>query len=195
MIAACRVCSEVKLWFRKPSGVPLTKAQTFERLSLDFKGPLPSSSKNKYIVMVIDEFSGFPFAFPRANVERKTVIMCLTQLFSHFGMCSCIHSDNAASFTSRAFIDILHKFGISVTRTSVYNPRDNGQTERYNGIVWSAVTSALKLHNPPVAQWETVLLDMLHSVPALLCTSTNATPRERMFAFSRRSSIGLSVPT
>ena len=112
-------------------------------------------------------------------------------------MCPCIHSDNAVSFTSREFLDFLHKFGISVSRTSVglYNPRGNGQTERYNGMVWSAVTAALKSRNLPVTQWETVLPDALHSVRSLLCTSTNATPHERMFAFSRHSSIGLSVPT
>ena len=128
-------------------------------------------------------------------MESKTVIQCLTQLFSLFGMCSCIHSDNAASFTSREFLDFLHKFGIPVSRTSVYNPRCNGQTEIYNGIVWSAVTAALKSRNLPVTQWETVLRDALHSVRSLLCTSTNTTPHERMFAFSRRSSIGFSVPT
>jgi len=118
----------------KPHGVPLIKVtQLFERLSLDFKGSLPSSSKNKYLLMVIDEFSRFPFAFPCANMETKTVIQCLTQRFSLFGMCSCIHSDNAASFTSREFLDFLHKFGISVSCTSVYNPCSSGQTERYNG--------------------------------------------------------------
>jgi len=179
MTAACRVCSDVKPPFHKPPGIPLIKAtQPLERLSLDFKGPLSSSSKNKYILVVIDEFPRFPFAFPCANMESKTVIQSLTQLFSHFAMCSCIHSDNAASFTSCEFLDFLHKFGISVSRTSVYNPRGNGQTERYNGIVWSAVTAALKSRNLPVTQWETVLPDALHSVRSLLCTSTNATPHE-----------------
>ena len=82
MIAACRVCSEVKPRFHKPPGVSLVKAtQPFERLSLDFKGPLPSSSKNKYILMVIDEISRSPFAFPCANMESKSVIQCLTNLF------------------------------------------------------------------------------------------------------------------
>ena len=168
MIAACRVCPEVKPRFHKPPGVPLTKAtQPFERLSLDFKGPLSSSSKNKYIFMVIDEFSRFLFAFPCANMESKTVIQCLTQLFSLFGMCSCIHSDNAASFTSCEFLDFLHKFGISVSRTSVYNPRGNGQTERYNGIVWSAAAAALKSRNLPVTQWETVL--RMRCIPCVPC--------------------------
>ena len=78
-----------------------------------------------------------------------------------------------------------------MSRTLVYIPRGNGQTERYNGIVWSAVAAALKSRNLPVTQWETVLPDALHSVRSL-CSSPNATPHERMFAFSRRSSIGLS---
>jgi len=58
--------------FHKPPGVPLVKAtQPFERLSLDVKGALPTSSKNKHILMLMDEFSRFPFAFPCANMESK----------------------------------------------------------------------------------------------------------------------------
>ena len=183
MIAACRVCPEVKPRFHKPPGVPLTKAtQPFERLSLDFKGPLSSSSKNKYIFMVIDEFSRFPFAFPCANMESKTVIQCLTQHFSLFGMCSCIHSDNAASFTSREFLDFLHKFGTSVSRTSVYNPRGNGQTERYNGIVWSVVTAALKSQDSADSCKETVeqTNDRPHASEGLHCSTRHRRAPDRL---------------
>ena len=174
MIAAFRVFPEVKTRFHKPPGVSLMKAkQPFGRSSLDFKGSLPSSSENKYILMATNEFSRFPFAFPCSNMECKTVIQCLNQPFSLFGMCCCIHSDNAAPLTSREFIGFPHKFEISVIRTSVYNPGDNGQTERYHGIVWSAITAALKSSCNAMG---TVLSDALHSVHCLLCTSSNWSP-------------------
>ena len=46
-----------------------------------------------------------------------------------------------------------------------------------------------------IGQWEAVLPDALHSIRSLLCTSTNATPHERLFADQRRCTSGHSVPT
>ena len=47
VISGCKGCSVLKPRFVKPVNPPLIKAtQPFERLSLDFKGPLPSASKN-----------------------------------------------------------------------------------------------------------------------------------------------------
>ena len=40
-----------------------------------------------------------------------------------------------------------------------------------------------------------MLPDVLHSVRTLLCTSTNATPHERLFNFNRRSGTGTSLPS
>ena len=44
-------------------------------------------------------------------------------------------------------------------------------------------------------QWQLVLPDVLHSIRLLLCTSTNETPHERFMNFSRRASIGSSIPS
>ena len=46
----------------------------------------------------------------------------------------------------------------------MYNPGGNGQCERYNGIIWSAVKLALKLRGLEISQWEGVLPNALHSI-------------------------------
>ena len=77
MICSCRIRAEIKPCFFKPPETDLFKAsQPMERLNIDFKGPLPSTSKNKYIINVVDEFSRFSFAFPCSNMESRTVISC-----------------------------------------------------------------------------------------------------------------------
>ena len=63
------------------------------------------------------------------------------------------------------------------------------------GVIWKAVSLALKSRQLPTAAWQRVLPDALHSIRTLLCTATNETPHERMLAFQRRSSNGDSVPT
>lgn len=192
----CRVCSEIKPRYYSPPAVSLVKAtQPFERLSVDFKGPLPSSSKNHYFLTIVDEFSRFPFAFPCRSTDANTVIECLNQLFAVFGLCGYIHSDRGPAFMSNELISYLHSRGIACSKTSAYNPRGNGQCERYNGIIWSSVKLALKSRNLDISQWESVLPHALHSIRSLLCTATNETPHEKLFNFKCRSSSGVSVPT
>ena len=89
----------------------------------------------------------------------------------------------------------LHGKGIVTSRSTPYNPRGNGQVERLNSTVWKAITLCLKTKGLPVNRWETVLLDALHSIRSLLCTETNATPHERMFQHSRKSTSGNSLPS
>ena len=196
MIANCRVCAEIKPQFHRPLQSHLIKAtQPMERLSIDFKGPLPSTSKNKYILTVVDEYSRFPFAFATSNIESQTVVSCLMQIFNMFGACGCIHSDRGKSFVSSEFISSMHELNVSTSRTSVYNPAANGQCEKYNDILWSGIKLALKTSNLPITKWECVLPRVLHSVRSLLCTATNSTPHDRFFNFQRRSTLGVSNPS
>ncbi|XP_068229230.1 uncharacterized protein [Palaemon carinicauda] len=56
----CQVCLELKPRFFKYSGQLIKATQPFERLNLDFKGPVPSQSRNKYFLTVVDGFSRGP---------------------------------------------------------------------------------------------------------------------------------------
>nr|XP_026485607.1 uncharacterized protein LOC113393110 [Vanessa tameamea] len=198
MIKSCRVCSEIKPnYVRNPiPRLNLIKATApFERLSLDFKGPIPSNTKNKYILTIIDEFSRFPFAFPCADITSKTVIKYLNEIFLTFGMPSFIHSDRGTAFMSSDLKEFLYNRGIATSRTTPYNPRGNGQVERLNATLWKAVQLAIRSKNMSIENWELALPQALHSIRSLLCTATNCTPHERMFTHTRKSANGVSVPS
>ena len=156
-MAQCRTCAVIKPWFYKPNNPPLIKAtQPFERLSIDFKGPLPSVTNNKYILTIVDEFSRFPFAYPSKDMTAATVIQHLSNLFSVFGLASYIHSDNGPSLICNELRDFLMKVGIAYSNAAIYNPRGNGQCERYNGIVWKSIELACKSKGIPNSYWEEV---------------------------------------
>ena len=196
VIAKCAVCSKIKPRFCKPENSPLIKAtQPFERLSIDFKGPLPSSTGNRFLLTVVDEFSRFPFAIPCRDQESSTVIKALTNLFSLFGTPGSVHSDNGPSLISHEFRTFLIENNIGFSNSSRYNPRGNGQCERYNAIIWKGIELALCSRNLAPGYWEQVLPQVLHSIRTLLCTSTNQTPHERLFNYVRRSATGKSLPT
>lgn len=195
VINACPVCAELKPRFYSNQGHLIKATAPFERLSIDFKGPLPSTSRNRYILTIIDEYSRFPFAFPCTDVSSGTVIKHLKNLFFLFGHPAYIHSDRGAAFMSAEIKSFLTSRGVATSRTTPYNPQGNGQCERYNGIIWKTVMLSLKSHNFKTEHWERVLDTSLHSIRSLLCTATNTTPHERMFNHPRRSFNGTSMPT
>lgn len=192
--STCSICNELKPRFYKNEGTLIKATSPFERLNLDFKGPLPSVSRNRYLLTIVDEFSRFPFAIPCPDISATTVISCLQSLFSLFGLPAYVHSDRGASFMSSDLKNFLHSQGVATSRTTAYNPQGNGQVERYNGIIWKTIQLALKTKQIKIERWEEMLPTALHSIRSLLCTATNITPHERLFSYSRRSSNGRSLP-
>jgi len=194
--SACPVCSELKPRFYKPRQNHLIKAtRPFERLNIDFKGPVPSSTGNPYILTIVDEYSRFPFAYPCRDMTSATVKKNLYNLFSIFGTPAYIHSDRGTSFLSKELTDYLHVQGIATSSSTPYNPQGNGLVERYNGILWKTLNLALKNKGLDISKWEMVLPESLHAIRSLLCTSTNCTPHERMFTHARRSTNGTTIPS
>ena len=59
--AQCTTCSALKPRFYQPPRNKLIRAtQAWERISIDFKGPLTTSHRgNKYLLIVVDEYSRF----------------------------------------------------------------------------------------------------------------------------------------
>ena len=192
----CTICAEIKPRFFRPNNPPLIEAtKPFDRLSIDFKGAIPSSSRNRYFLTIVDEYSRFPFVYPCPNMESSTVIRCLTDVFSIFGMPGFVHSDRGPSLVSEEIRLFLLRNGISYSNSTKYNPRGNGQVERYNGVIWKSIQLALRNRNLPESQWEIVLPEVLHCQRTLLCTATNTTPHERIFSYDRRTPSGESLPS
>lgn len=194
--SCCKSCAYLKPKFAKSRGTLIKAILPFQRLSIDFKGPLPmSSSGNRYLFTIIDEFSRFSFAYPCKDMSSKTVIQCFNNLFSVFGMPDMVHSDRAKDFLSAETQLYLRNKNISTSKTSRYNPRGNGQVEKLNGTLWKAIQVTLHSRKLSDQEWETILPDALHSLRYLLCTATNTTPHERLFKFSRKSTTGKSIPS
>ena len=192
----CRICAELKPRFYSQSNSHLIKStRPMERISIDFKGPLPSSSRNKYFLTIIDEYSRFLFVIPCPDTSANSTIKALDVVFSLCGMPDFNHSDRGSAFMSAELTSYLTTRGIATSRSTPYHPIGNGQVERYNGIVWKSVRLALASAKLPVEQWEKVLPDVLHSIRSLLSTATNTTPHERFFNFPRKSSQGTSLPS
>lgn len=195
VVSNCNVCRELKPKFYQPPDTNLISAtRPWERLSIDFVGPLPSNTKNRYLLVIVDEYSRYPFAFPCSDITEDTVIQCLLQLFSLFGTPGSVHSDKGSQFLGRKVWHFLLKNGVAKTRTCPYRPQGNGQCERINGTVQRTINLALRSFSKSKEQWEKVLPAALSSIRSLLCTSTNSTPHDRLMKFQRSSVNGTDLP-
>ena len=116
---SCSSCCELKPNFYKPTpGKPVRATQPFERLSVDFKGPLPKSriSENRYILTIVDEYSRFTWAYPCKDTSTATVIKIYNDLFATFGTPGTIHSDRGSGFLSTSMRGYLNDLRINISK-------------------------------------------------------------------------------
>ena len=142
--SSCRVYANLKSNFYKPLNNKLIKSKPpMKRISIDFKGPLPSSTHNKYFLTMINEYFRIPFVIPCPNITTSTVTKGLESILSLCGMSGFVHTDRRSSFMSAELKSYFANRGIATIHSTPYHPIGNGQVERYNGIVWKRVRLAL----------------------------------------------------
>ena len=143
-----KVCAELELrFFQKPLETSIKAMRPWERIFIDFKGPL--EVENSYLFFVIDEFSRYPFAFPCQDMTTATVIQCLSHLFSLFSLPLYVHSNSGISFMSKELKHYLSNRALATSRSSPYHPTDNSQAERMNQPVWRTVEMILCNYKQP----------------------------------------------
>lgn len=72
----CAVCQRVKdpIRYNKGELRNINSGYPFERIGIDIVGPLPKMEQgNSYIVVMIDYFTKFPFAYALKGISAETV--------------------------------------------------------------------------------------------------------------------------
>jgi transposase InsO family protein len=96
----------------------------FQRISIDFVGPLAASSKgNKYILTVKDCFTRWIDEFLIvAATALETVDILVKDIFCRYGVLEIIHSDRGNQFTLNLLHSVAQEYGIQVTTRPAHNP-------------------------------------------------------------------------
>jgi len=135
LISNCRICSLVKAKHYSPPASPVITRAPMEVLAIDFVGPLPVSMGFRYLLVVIDHFSRFPWVYPIKDMSTETVITKIKEIFSLCGFPDALLSDRGTSFESEAFKNFLHEYDIKKLRTNTYHPKGNSICERFNKTI------------------------------------------------------------
>ena len=109
---SCRICAELKPQFYQRAEDTLINATgPMQRISFNFKGPLPNATRNQYLLVIVDEYARFSFLYACTDMQTSIVINCLELLFRMSGMPVYIHSDRSLSFIPRELKEYVLKMG------------------------------------------------------------------------------------
>ncbi|XP_062602775.1 uncharacterized protein LOC134264500 [Saccostrea cucullata] len=157
------------------AGAPL------ERVHIDLMGPFVESGKgNKYILMIVDQFTKWLECYALPDQEAETVATSFVEGFvSRLGCPLQVHSDQGRNFESRLFQEVCKLLQITKTRTTPYRPCSNGQVERYNRLVLQAIRCYME-NISQQKDWDLHLQQIAGAIRATVNRQTGFTPNRMM---------------
>lgn len=134
-VSTCDECQRVGN-ISKRHEMPLNNilvCEVFDVWGIDFMGPFPVSSGNKYILVAVDYVSKWVEALAcRTNDSRIVMQFLKKNIFSRFGTPRAIISDGGTHFCNRQFEALLSKYGVTHKVATPYHPQTSGQVEISN---------------------------------------------------------------
>ena len=151
LIAGCNQydqCASDKTPHKRPKAPlgSLGVGATLATLSTDVLGPLPVTPRsNRYILVVTDHFTKWVeiFAVPDQTAVTSANVI-LNEVIARYGSPQFIHSDLGSNYESQIFIELCKLMELRKTRTSVRNPKGNGQVENFNRTLVRMIKANLK---------------------------------------------------
>ena len=146
------ITNDVKLFVQKCAECTLKKPRIvdnthkwkdcdpWERLHMDWL----YSSTHGEVLIIADAGSGWLEAFQCKDRASSTVIECLREIFSRFGVPTLLVSDNAKEFVSVQLSHWLQSQGCTQMHSPPYSPRSNGLAER----AVQTIKNAIKFYDP-----------------------------------------------
>ena len=126
-VKACLPCQVVTpVYTREPLQMSVLPDNPFDQVSVDF-----AHVDGQTLLLVVDDYSRFPFIEPVSSTSASAVIPKLDQLFSTFGAPRVVKSDNGPPFNGEEFAKFACVLGFKHRKVTPLWPRANGEVERF----------------------------------------------------------------
>lgn len=186
-IQCCIPC----LYNKKRSGAkpgylhPIEKVtRPFHTLHLDHLGPFVKSSRqNSYIIVAVESFTKYLLLKATRTTETRNVISFLNEIIYTYGTPTRIITDRGTAFTSQKFAKFCEEAGIKHVLNAVATPRANGQVERFNRTILTALKTTIRDEN----RWDLDLLKIQFAINNTVNKSTGKTASELLYGYKPRA--------
>lgn len=189
-VKSCLECARNKDTTGKQQGQlhPIPKPEVpFHTVHADHLGPFVRSKRgNCYLLVIVDGFTKYTNIKPVRDTKTSTTIWALKEHISCFGAPTRLITDRGTSFTSNHFRSFAKDKNIKHILNAVATPRANGQCERYNRTILSALST--KTTDKDDKTWDEYICDVQVGLNTTVHKTTGKSPSELLFAFNINSS-------
>ena len=164
--------TEMKLF---PSNEPL------DYISIDILGELLRTPRgNRFLLVITDRFTKLTRTAPLKTISAEAVAKAFAKewVFA-YGPPTTVLSDNGKQFTANFFQSLCRILGTKNVYTTTYNPKCNGQVERFNRTILAALRHYLDDHPK---DWDLFTDALTYAYNTQVHSSTNASPFELVLA-------------
>ena len=157
-----------------------------ERVAIDTIGPIESeekankSSRNKYIVVIIDSFTRYTKLYPVPSTKAEDALHPILDWISQFGCPSEIVSDNGTQYVNKLIEQFTQAAGIEHATIHAYSHEENAIVERANKEVnrhLRAMTYDRKIRE----DWELYLPLAQRILNTMTHTSIGVSPSQMLY--------------
>ena len=191
LVECCPICQQVKRSHQLAGGAPLQPIPVtglFERIGIDFVGPLPTSIHgNSYMMVITDYLSKWSECYPLRDCTATAAAVCLADWCSRYGAPFHLVSDQGRQFTSDMVKEFCRIWGIHHHFTSSYHPQSDGQDERTNGTLEQMILSWIAETNDKV--WDEGINSILFAYRTSVHSATGFSPAELVFGVELKTPV------
>ena len=161
--------------FRKLNQILVKNSHPFELISIDTTGSfVESDTGERYVVSIIDHFSGWPECYAVKDKSAETVASLLLEKFIPTHTCPrAIISDNGTEYVNAIVELLLKRLKVAHIRTSVANPQGNSKCERSHRVFNDIIAKYAYLDHK---SWPKYIPAVLMAMRTSVHDSTRFTP-------------------
>ena len=191
-VKSCKEC-QLTSSLRKADRAPLVAVpivdKLFESWTMDIIGPVQSKGgKKKYCLILTEGCTHWVEAYPLSSMRADQVCKKLIELFSRFGVCKRLYSDQGSSFMSEITRGLQNLLGCEAIAHSAYAHHTSGLVERYVGTLKRQLR---KFIESEPARWEELLPFLLFSYREIEHSTTGFAPSELLFGTKIRGPLAV----